>query len=128
MKKLMFGLIATVMLSNLSFANSEIFRKTSFTEVQKNGEEDKLKVYICLYKSWICIHFEKVSLSTSELENLESKGQIIRGQLMVEFSKKLEGTFVLEKDSTIEDGKNVYMIKAGEYSINGNSISLPLSK
>ncbi len=128
MKKLLFGLIATVFLTTSSFANLAIFEKPSTSIVKKNGDDDKLKFYICLYGKWLCVHFERSNMPTGDMENLDSEGSVEKEQLLITLSQPLEGTFTVEKDASFVEGTTTYTVKAGLYSINGSSVSLPLTK
>lgn len=128
MKNLFFGLIATVFFTTSSFANLAIFEKASTSIVKKDGDDDKLRFYICLYGKWLCVHFERLSMPIDDMENLDSKGSVENGQLIITLSQPLEGTFTVEKDASFVEGTTTYRVKAGLYSINGSSVSLPLTK
>lgn len=67
-------------------------------------------------------------MPTGDMENLDSEGSVEKEQLLITLSQPLEGTFTVEKDASFVEGTTTYTVKARLYSINGSSVSLPLTK
>ena len=67
-------------------------------------------------------------MPTGDMENLDSEGSVEKEQLLITLSQPLEGTFTVEKDASFVEVTTTYTVKAGLYSINGSSVSLPLTK